>query len=66
MDPDAALDELLTIVDRVRTLGGAHLPPRVLAPDVARAVELVDVLDSWLMSGGFLPDRWKPAAKPAD
>lgn len=63
MDPDEALRELLALVDRMRTLAGMHLPPRVLAHDVERALELIDGLDGWLTTGGFLPDRWKPACR---
>jgi hypothetical protein len=63
MDPDAALDELLALLDRTTTLAEMHLPPRVLTHDIHRIIELVEALDSWLTSGGFLPDRWKPACR---
>lgn len=62
MDPDAALDELLTLLDRMQTLAGMHLPPRVIAQDTRRILEILDALDKWLTSGGLLPQRWKPAA----
>lgn len=65
MDPDAALDELLTLLDRTRTLTGVHVPPRVLAQDLNRILDLVDALDGWLSSGGCLPARWKPADRAA-
>lgn len=65
MDPNAALDELLTLLDRTSTLSEMHLPPRVLTHDMRRIIELVEALDSWLTYGGFLPDRWKPACRRA-
>jgi hypothetical protein len=65
MDPDAALDELLALLDRMTTLAGMHLPPRAMTEDVHRMIELVEALDSWLASGGFLPHRWTPASRRA-
>ena len=46
MDPDAALDELLTLVDRMRPLSGTHLPPMTLLQDVSRILELIDALEA--------------------
>ena len=66
MDPDAALDELLTLHDRIQALPEVRLSPRVAAQDIHRMLELVDALDGWLTSGGYLPDRWKPSARHAD
>ena len=63
MDPNATLDELLALLGRATALAGMHLPPRVLAHDIHRVIELVEALDSWLTSGGFLPDRWQPASR---
>ena len=63
MDPDAALDELLALLDRMTTLADLHLPPRVLTHDIHRTIELVEALDGWLTSGGFLPDLWQPASR---
>lgn len=60
MDPDAALDELLAIIDRIQTLG-IHLSSRALPQDIHRLINLIDALDSWLTAGGLLPDRWIPA-----
>jgi hypothetical protein len=63
MDPDAALDELLALVDRMTTLADMHLPPRVIAHDMNRMIELVEALDGWLVAGGYLPSRWHPARR---
>ena len=56
MDPEAALEELLTLVDQVIRLSDHAVPPR--AADVRRIAELVDALDGWLVVGGFVPRRW--------
>ena len=56
MDPDAALDELLTLVDQVIRLSDHAVPS--LEADVRRIAELVDALDGWLVVGGFVPRRW--------
>ena len=45
MDPDAALDELLALLDRTTTLADMHLPPRVLTHDIRRIIELEQQLD---------------------
>lgn len=63
MDPDAALDELVALLDRVHILAETHLPPTITAEDTRRILELIDGLDGWLTSGGFLPTRWKPVAR---
>ena len=62
MDPDAALDELLGFVNLMAGLaesGGERIDCR----EVLRAVELVEALDSWLTTGGYLPRRWQPASR---
>ena len=61
MDPDTALDELLALLDRTTTLVDMHLPLQGLISDLDRIIELVEELDSWLTSGGFLPGRRQPA-----
>lgn len=66
MDPDVALNELLALLDRMRILAKMHLPPRVVAEDIHRMLELLDALDGWLTSGGFLPHRWMSAARHTD
>ena len=66
MDPDALLDELLALHDRMRALAEARLLPQAFAHDIHRMLELIDALDGWLTSGGFLPNRWQPSARHAD
>lgn len=52
MDPNAALGEIRTILRRGRF--------EDLSPTEAhRLVELVEGLDGWLATGGFLPQRWE-------
>jgi hypothetical protein len=63
MDPDAALDELLALVDRIETLGGTRVPAAAFPEDVGRLIELVEGLDGWLTAGGFLPSRWRAASR---
>jgi hypothetical protein len=63
MDPEAALDELLALIDRIQPLSGMHLTSRVLSQDIGRLVELMDGLDGWLTAGGFLPARWRSASR---
>ena len=50
MDPNAALDEIRSIVARAD--GGLG------RSDAERLAELVDGLDGWLSRGGFLPADW--------
>jgi hypothetical protein len=51
MDPDEALRELLRLAD-------VELNSEQPAGDPYRMAELVQALDGWLTSGGFLPARW--------
>jgi hypothetical protein len=62
MDPDAALDELLDLADLVTRFADAD-GERTDGSDVLRLAELVLALDGWLTASGFLPTRWKPAAR---
>ena len=61
IDPDAALDELLDLTDQTIQLTDHGVRPP--DEDVARLAELVDALDSWLMTGGFMPRRWAAVAR---
>ena len=63
MDPDAALDELLCLVEHMRRLTQDDCANRIDSVDILRAGELVEALDSWLTVGGFLPQRWQPASR---
>jgi hypothetical protein len=63
MDPDAALEELLSLLEKIQ-----HSPvdgPRdqIDSVDVLRVGELVEALDSWFATGGYLPRRWQPARR---
>ena len=53
MDPNANLSEQLGCARRILAEDGAH------PDDAIRLAELVEALDVWLSSGGFLPDRWQ-------
>lgn len=59
MDPDAALDELLDLADQVIQSYDHDVQPP--GSDVLRMAQLVDELDGWLGTGGFLPRRWASA-----
>ena len=59
MDPDAVLDELLNLT-------GPLLDPSETGPEsmtVSRIAELIDALDGWLLTGGYLPRRWAGRAR---
>ena len=51
MDPNKTLAELLAISNRVVNAG-------VLPYDAMELAELVLALNTWISSGGFLPDDW--------
>lgn len=58
MDPNANLEEQRQLRKKiVRGLEGKSA--KVLPADVARLVELVEALDGWIASGGFLPRDWQ-------
>jgi hypothetical protein len=63
MDPDAALDELLGLVDLMAGLTDAGIGDRIDRREIVRMTGLVEALDSWLTVGGFLPRRWKSAGR---
>ena len=63
MDPDAALDELLGLVDLMAGEADADIGQRINRHEILRMTELVEALDSWLTAGGFLPRRWRPASR---
>lgn len=54
MDPD------LTLTSIREELVTHHLGRDA---DVARLVELVEALDEWLSTGGFLPAAWRPGRR---
>jgi hypothetical protein len=53
MDPNATLRKLRELVMRVQG-GTGRVDPEEFA-------ELVEALDGWLTSGGFLPEAWDGA-----
>lgn len=63
MDPDAALDELLGLVDLTAGETDADIAQRINRHEILRMTELVEALDNWLTAGGFLPRRWRPASR---
>jgi hypothetical protein len=63
MDPDAALEELLRLVDLVNGESDAEIDLRTDCRDISQIAELLLALDGWLSAGGFLPRRWKRAAR---
>jgi hypothetical protein len=63
MDPDAALDELLGLVDLMAGDADADSGQRINRHEILRMTELVEGLDSWLTAGGFLPRRWRSASR---
>lgn len=54
MDPDSTLDELLDLTGPLLDPGDADPEPAT----ASRIAELVDALDGWLLTGGYLPRRW--------
>lgn len=66
MDPNANIREQLELVGRLRALTNDDIPIEGRAEAIARAAarlaDLVEALDRWLLTGGFLPARWMPLA----
>jgi hypothetical protein len=55
MDPDAALDELLGLLDLIADLADAGIGGPIDRGKILRMTELAEALDSWLSVGGLLP-----------
>jgi hypothetical protein len=55
VDPNANLAEQRAIATKI--LGGAN---PFTTEDAWRLAELVAAMDTWLVSGGALPDDWSP------
>ena len=55
MDPDTNLKEQLELANRILACG-AH---DMVDGELERLAELVEALDEWIRSGGFLPDAWQ-------
>jgi hypothetical protein len=58
MDPNACIEQILLALKDVQY--GNETEQDI---SVYTVCELFEALDGWLSSGGFLPDRWKTAAK---
>ena len=63
MDPDAALDERLRLIDLMTGEADADIGQRISRHEILRMTELVEALDCWLTAGGFLPRRWRSASR---
>lgn len=58
MDPNQTLADILEQLRTMQHADGAAWD------DAARQLaDSIEALDDWLATGGFLPDRWKKAAK---
>lgn len=60
MDPNANLAELRTIYRLVLTQAYDADGKQDLSYREVRLAELIEALDGWLQSGGFLPEPWRP------
>jgi hypothetical protein len=67
MDPDANITEQLSIARAIlRTWDNCSEDGeltaeqyRAMAQDANRLAELIQALDGWITSGGFLPELWR-------
>ncbi len=62
MDPNANLIEQLKLAERLildADAGPDNAPMRINPTDALRLAELVQALDGWIRSGGFLPAGWQ-------
>ena len=58
MDPDANLKRQQHLASRI--LRDADRGTGVSPTDAAELAELVQALNIWIVTGGFLPDDWRP------
>lgn len=66
MDPNANLNELLSLAEQIADAqdeddgeqDDSTFPDGFDRSDLYRFAELVQALDEWLTKGGFKPDRW--------
>jgi len=54
MDPNANLEETRELIRKC-----FDAPEGLTGREVDRLCELVEALDGWLVSGGFLPEKWR-------
>ena len=64
MDPNANLREQRERARQIIAMLDADDP--IDPNDAGRLADLVEALDDWITSGGFLPDRWQIAQKRGD
>lgn len=62
MDPDANLAEQRALAATIISDDG---PAERRVQDGERLAELVEALDEWITSGGFLPTEWRMAQERA-
>lgn len=58
MDPNANLDEQLTLAAEIADMCERNDRPIGLDVKAARLADLVEAMDFWITGGGFLPARW--------
>ena len=60
MDPNEALRRLLDLAESTQrdAVGGFDYGINLTGRAIDMA-ELVEALDSWIVAGGFLPERWE-------
>ena len=57
MDPDANLEEMMTLVAEINAATDIGDP--VSCEAASRLAELVDAMHTWIVNGGALPQRWR-------
>jgi hypothetical protein len=68
MDPNANLKEQLALSEKILLQydDESTETPSVNAEDAARLCHLVEAMNKWLSSSGFLPRAWEPGQEPCD
>jgi len=59
MDPTATLMEIRSIIAESGSEAQMAKPLQELEDEFHRLCELMDALDNWISSGGFLPEDWQ-------
>lgn len=63
MDPNATLENIRRLVERITVAADRGDNPRHIAEDGAELAEAVGNLDEWLSRGGFPPRDWSNGAR---
>lgn len=58
MDPNACLEKIRDLYERLVRVSDAEPDAPVAAEDAQELAEAVNDLDDWLCKGGFLPSDW--------